>query len=292
MDEPAHAPDPQRLRARLDTARAQLGRDLGEGRPGRALTAAFSHAIRDLLVEAVGPSVRAWDPAHGRLCVVEIGSIARDQLCPHADVDLVVLCERSHGEDEAFAGWMRGLLHPLWDGGVKIKSVVQTPEGWLEGCVDDLSQCTALLDARPLAGDMELLTSTQETHRERFTGDRRLGTLLRLRGDMERRFVHGGGTVLRNEPDLKTGAGGTRDLAALRWAFLATYGTADHDDLVARGVLRKRSARLLGQAQDVITRLRCGLHLVAGRSQDRLVFQYQDDLGGHLGLAADGAEDE
>ena len=103
MDEAAHAPDPQRLRARLDTARARLGRDLGEGRPGRALTAAFSHAIRELLVEAVGPSVRAWDPAHGRLCVVEIGSIARDQLCPHADVDLVVLCERSHGEDEAFA---------------------------------------------------------------------------------------------------------------------------------------------------------------------------------------------
>ena len=280
------------LRRACDDARAQVRRGLLEGASGWQLCGDFSAAVRREVGTALEAGLEGWDPDMGRVALLEIGSLARDQLCPFADVDLVVLCEASLEEDPRFEGWMRGVLHPLWDAGVKLTSVVQTPEAWLDAAATDLSLCTALLDARTLAGDEALLASVQATARARFMGDRRLGLLMRVRADMERRFTRYGGTVYTVEPDLKSGAGGTRDLAALQWAFSATYGSADFDTLVNRGVLRRRSANVLTEASEVLLRLRCALHLAAGRGQDRLVFQYQDVLLPLLGAAeADGPEE-
>lgn len=258
---------------------------------GYAIVGAYSANIRTQLAEIVAAAVEGWDDRLGAVSVLETGSLARDELCPYADIDLVVLCERPLEEEEHFGQWMRELLHPLWDCGLNVKSVVQTPEEWFDGCADDLSLCTSLLDARVVGGDTAMLDTLREQMMKSFAGERRLGLLMRLREEMERRFARYGGTVYKLEPDLKLGAGGLRDLAALRWAFGLTYDTSSLQQLVSRSVLRKRSAQVLDASANVLLKLRCALHLAAGRSQDRLVFRYQDELPRILGRVDGDASD-
>ncbi|MGB1700266.1 MAG: hypothetical protein ACPHRO_09950, partial [Nannocystaceae bacterium] len=286
----AHA-ESSEFSTQIHAAREVVRAALLEGVDGHDMVREYSVRLRSLLVAMVNDAVAGWDAGLGAVSVLETGSLARDELCPYADIDLIVLCEQPLESEESFGAWMRGLLHPLWDCGLKVKSVTQTPDAWIDGAAEDLSLCTSLLDARVLGGDTAMLAPLQARMMEDFGGERRLGLLMRLREEMERRFARYGGTVYKVEPDLKLGAGGLRDLATLRWAFHATYGTGDYGQLVSRNVLRKRSAQVLEASTEVLLALRCALHLAAGRAQDRLVFRYQDALPPILGRVGDDASD-
>ncbi len=291
---PPHAApnETAQLSAQLDAAREAVREALRSDARGFTIVGDYSATLRTLLTRVVARAMRSWDETLCAVSVLETGSLARDELCPYADIDLVVLCARPLDGEESFAHWMRDLLHPLWDCGLKITSVAQTPDAWFDGCASDLSLCTSLVDARVVGGDDSMLDTLRARMMHAFAGERRLGLLMRLREEMERRFVRYGGTVYKLEPDLKLGAGGLRDLASLRWAFALTYNTGSLPTLVSRSILRKRSSQVLEASANVLLELRCALHLAAGRAQDRLVFRYQDGLPAILGDADEDASDE
>ncbi|NVB41780.1 nucleotidyltransferase domain-containing protein [Pseudenhygromyxa sp. WMMC2535] len=283
------------LREEFIAAREAVGSALPEDPRGGALLHRFGERIVERITPACALAVGRAGSRFGKLAIVVFGGLARGEHCPYSDIDLTVLCTEPGQEgDEAFGEWIREFTHPLWDAGLRLRTTVQHPEGWLEAAAEDLSSCTALLDMRFLAGDRQLYDEVGDEAHRRFFGPQRASFLQRLldeQGLRERRF---GTTVYQVEPDLKFGPGGTRDISVFEWALMARRSRAEPWDpakvesaIRASGVPR-RVARLLTEARDTILRLRAALHLVAGRTQDRLNFQYQEGVPELLGRVRPG----
>ncbi|KIG12477.1 uridylyltransferase [Enhygromyxa salina] len=279
------------LREALALARQSLRAAVTEGEPGGALLHRYSERMLELITPGAAQAVGRAGTEFGKLAIVVVGGLARGEHCPHSDLDLTVVCtEPGHEGDEVFGGWIRDLTHPLWDAGLRPATTVQSPEAWLAAAAEDLSLCTALLDMRFVAGDRQMVDELASEAHRRFFGAQRAAFLQRLLDEMELRKRRYGATVYQVEPDLKFGPGGTRDLSIFEWALMARRNTPEPWDpatvikaIRASGVPR-RVARLLGDARDTMLRLRAALHLVAGRTQDRLNFQYQEGIPSMLGF--------
>jgi len=271
-------------RQALEDARQRLRTRLREESDGAVLLRALSDEVERTVVELAAPALVDAAPRAGQLMLLAVGALARRELAPHSDLDLVLLTEREDDPAAAIDEVTRRVAHPLWDAGLRPNLVVHTPAAWLAGAVDDLTLCTELLDARVLWGDPEPLQALQATAWARFFGEARAGLLQRI--DEETRERHGryGGTVYLVQPDIKHGPGGLRDWAATRWCLRATHGTDDLQALQQAGHVGPRVAGLLSAARGALLRLRAALHLAAKRGQDRLVFQYQELVPPLLGL--------
>lgn len=277
--------DPEAWRERLGAARTRLEAGLREGRGGAELLKGFSREIEGVVVELVQRASQSSGASLRNTALVAVGGLGREELGPHSDVDLVAVPDRgADPETTRFDDFVRALVHPLWDLGIRANVTVHSPESWLSRAGSDLPLCTALLDARVLAGDPVVLERLRHEAWERFFAERRLAFLERLAEEVSERHARYGGTVYMVEPDLKFGPGGVRDAAVVRWCLLATHESGDLVELTERGVLRQGICELLLQARDVLFRFRAALQLAAGRGQDRLVFQYQESLPPYLGL--------
>jgi [protein-PII] uridylyltransferase len=281
------------LREALDGVRETVRAGITEARPAGELLLRASERMIELITPGAAQAVGRASSEFGKLAIVVIGGLARGEHCPHSDVDLMVVCTEPGSEgDEAFGRWIRELTHPLWDAGLRLRTTVQRPSAWLDLAADDLSLCTSLLDMRFLAGDRELFETLAADAYRRFFGDQRATFLQRLLDEMQMRARRFGTTVYQVEPDLKFGPGGTRDIAIFEWALMARRRHPEPWDpsmllqSVRSSGVPRRVARLLGEARDTVLRLRAALHLVAGRTQDRLNFQYQEGMPKALGLLA------
>ncbi len=274
-------------RQALEQAHARLAARLPDHEDGAELLASFSADIEAIVVELAAPALGDLSSDAGHLVLLAVGALARGELGPHSDLDLVLLTEHEDDPAEVIDEVARRVAHPLWDGGLRPNLVVHTSAAWLGAAVDDLTLCTELLDARPLVGDAELAQRLQDEAHQRYFGEARATFLQRITDEAQERHGRYGGTVYLVEPDLKHGPGGLRDWAATRWCWLATHGHADLERLQSEGHVGPRVAALLRSARGQLLRLRAALHLAAKRGQDRLVFQYQEVIPPLLGLLPD-----
>lgn len=271
-----------RLSQRFAAARDAAATALRAGEGGMALSAAMSRAMEEAVVSAVGPAMGTAPPQAGPVGLIAYGGLARGELGPNSDLDLLVLCPGGTA-DPGLDAWMQTLLDPLWSSGLTVNATVHDPAGWLRAAQDDLTLCTALLDARCIAGDPEPLAAVMDQAWATLFGDARGPFLDWLLDEMDARHPRLDDTVYRVEPDLKHGPGGLRDLAAMGWCLRATHRCDDLDQLAARFLVPPAIAASLQSARDDLLRLRAALHFAARRNQDRLVFQYQEQLPEVLG---------
>ncbi len=117
--------------------------------PGRTWCEAWSSSVDAALVD-LAHSV----PGTLRWCLAAVGGYGRQELCPGSDVDVLVLHDDARHDD--LEDLVRTVVYPLWDAGLKVGYAVRSRKEAI-GAVDDLDNATALLDARALAGDGELL---------------------------------------------------------------------------------------------------------------------------------------
>ena len=85
------------------------------------------------------------------------------------------------------------------------------------------------------------------------------------------------------EPNIKDGKGGLRDLHTLYWAAKFLFRVKQVDELVERKVLTRAEANRFDKAQRYLWTLRCHLHLLAGRAEERLTFDIQPELARRMG---------
>jgi len=276
--------------ADLDRSRAALTQALRDGAPGGSLLRQWSLAVEDWVVALVRPRVEAAVEHFGPMALTVVGALARRELGPCSDVDLVLIADPPSGSvsPEAFDEFVASLVHPMWDAGLRPNLVVDDVDTWLDQATEDLTLATGLMDVRLLAGDAGIVDRLVAATRERYCGDNRAALLRRMSDEVEQRHSRYGGTVYLVEPDLKYGPGGLRDLAVVRWCLHATFGTTDLDALVEQGVLRAPVADIIASARDMLLRLRAALQLVANRDQDRFAFQYQELVPPLLGLVREG----
>ncbi len=268
------------VRAALDHGR-QVIRDRFEAHRSGLDTARANAFLVDQVVRALYDHTtqhvyRATNPtAQERLSVVAVGGYGRAEMAPYSDVDLLFLYPYKltpWGEQT-----VEYLLYFLWDLGFTVGQSTRSIDECIRLAKSDVTIRTAILEARYIWGDRALF---DELH-ARFSKDVIDGTghdfVEAKLAERDSRHKRLGDSRYLVEPNVKDGKGGLRDLHTLFWIAKYVYDIRDVDGLVELGVLTADELRRFRRAENFLWAVRCTLHYMAGRAEERLTFDVQPD---------------
>ena len=228
------------------------------------------------------------DHPESRLALVALGGYGRRELAPYSDLDILVL--HAGREPDPFTKVAsERFLYSLWDLKLEVGYSVRDLQACEQLAAQDHTARTALLELRPLAGDVELY---RELEREQLHGlsQARVDAFVadKIKEMRERREKFGDSLYLL-EPNVKQSEGGLRDLQAALWIARARFKVSGISELLARALLPEREVKDLRRARDFIWRVRNEMHYLAGRKSDQLTFDVQPQVAEFLGYG-DGEE--
>ncbi|MDO5611369.1 MAG: [protein-PII] uridylyltransferase, partial [Pseudomonadota bacterium] len=262
-------------RAQLSALDAELASRFDAGEPAHRLARARADGVDALILAAWA---RCMPAGHG-LSLFAVGGYGRRSLYPQSDVDLLILGDEAAQADlrEAIACF----IAELWDAHVEVAHAVRSLAATGAAAASDITIQTALMDARWLAGD------EHDAARLRALIDADLpwtprDYFIAKREELRQRHARFGDTADNLEPNIKEGPGGLRDLQTLRWMGMRVYGVGGLEPLQAMGKIGHDERATLLAAASQLQRLRWGLHLVAGKREERLRFDYQRLLAARL----------
>ena len=216
-----------------------------------------------------------------RLSVVATGGYGRGELAPLSDIDLLFL--RPYKQTPRGEQIVEFMLYLLWDLGLKVGHATRTVEESLRYADRDQTIRTALLEARYLWGDRALFDELTRGFTQKFlTGDGRDFVEAKL-AERDERHQRMGDSRYVVEPNVKEGKGGLRDLHLLFWIAEYLYRVREPGELVAKGVLTAEEARHFERAERFFNTVRCHIHYLTGRADDRLSFDLQREIAQRLG---------
>jgi [protein-PII] uridylyltransferase len=276
----------QRLKTALMRARANAEQLLLKDRHGRRcaerLCRMQDEIIRILFDFAGRKLYPSQVPSEAeRMTVVATGGYGRGLLAPGSDIDLLFLLpykQTAWGESVAEA-----LLYCLWDMGLKVGHATRTVNECIRQANADMTIRTALLEARYLFGDVKLFEEfTTRFDKEVVQGTAPAFVAAKL-AEREERHRRAGQSRYLVEPNVKDGKGGLRDLHTLFWIAKYVYRVREPEQLVERGVFAAEEYRLFRRCEDFLWSVRCNMHFVAGRAEERLSFDIQREIAVRLG---------
>ena len=212
------------------------------------------------------------------VALVAVGGYGRGELFPHSDIDVLVLLPP--GGEDRYQDRIEELVGILWDIGLDIGHSVRTVDQCIELAAQDVTIQTNLLEARRLAGSRKQfaclqLTLAREVDAKSFFLAKQL--------EQRQRYNRSNDTAYNLEPNLKECPGGLRDLQTILWVTRAAHLGRCWDDLVAERLITPDEARELKRHEHFLRSLRVRLHYLAGRREDRLLFDFQSVLAKELG---------
>ncbi|UVO52304.1 [protein-PII] uridylyltransferase [Sphingomonas sp. SUN019] len=270
------------LKQALDAGRAEIARRLIE-HPSRGLEAANAQAflidqlLRVLFDFATQRLYPLSNPtASERLTLIAVGGYGRGEMAPFSDVDIAFLTpwKQTPWAEQI----IESMLYALWDLGLKLGHSSRSLDEMVRQAKSDVTIRTALLEGRYVWGDETLY----EEASRRFKAEVQRGTERQFIADKlaERdvRHIKMGDTRYVVEPNVKEGKGGLRDLHALFWIGKYVYDVQRATELVGTGLFTRAEYRLFHRADNFLWAVRCHLHLIAGRAEDRLTFDVQREV--------------
>ncbi|MDQ6618280.1 MAG: [protein-PII] uridylyltransferase [Pseudomonadota bacterium] len=216
-------------------------------------------------------------PSH--MALVAVGGFGRGELFPHSDVDLLLLL--GHDADRTAAQFVERLLGVLWDIGLEPGHSVRTITQCLEEMRSDATITTSLLEHRLLAGSRALYRSFHEAYRSALDSVAFYESKV---FEQQQRHVKFHDAAYNLEPNVKESPGGLRDLQTVLWIARATGLGKSWSELAAAGLITMQEARVVSRQQRFIGALRVRLHYLAGRREDRLIFDQQQALAKQIGF--------
>ncbi len=268
------------------TAISQARARLDAGTPGINVARGLS-AARDVIVDMVFRFTRAYGvhPESATdaeaLGVAAVGGYGRDTLAPYSDIDLLIIHPYKRTPwAESMAEYM---MYMLWDMGLKVGHATRSIDDCVRLSREDITIRTALLEARYVSGSRSLV----EELKTRFwseiaegTGAGFVAAKLEERNARHKRISTSRYVV---EPNLKDGKGGLRDLQTLYWIAKYLYQVDESADLVDTDLLTAQEYNTFKRAEAFLWDVRCHLHFLAERGEERLTFDRQTVLAEKLG---------
>ena len=213
-----------------------------------------------------------WQDAS--IALVAVGGYGRGELLPHSDVDLLILL----GEDcTGCTANIEALLTLLWDIGLTIGHSVRTVSECATRARQDITVATALMESRLIAGNESLLGAMQQATSPSQLWPSNEFFHAKWR-EQKARHAKYGDTEYQLEPNVKASPGGLRDIQMIGWIALRQFGERDPAGLARLGFLTDDELGILLKGRDFLWRVRYALHLIAGREEDRLLFDHQREL--------------
>ncbi|OOZ37072.1 [protein-PII] uridylyltransferase [Solemya velesiana gill symbiont] len=237
--------------------------------------------IIDLLLRAV------WErqvPLDADVALIAVGGYGRGELHPNSDIDLLILL--GEGDHDQLSECLGSLLTFFWDIGLEIGHSVRTLQESIEEAERDITVATNLMESRLLSGPLRLFNALRDS-----TGPDKIWPIERFFQakweEQKQRHLKFDGTVSNLEPNIKESPGGLRDIQMIGWVVKRHFRADTLDELVSHGFLTKTEFEDLMEGQELLWRIRFALHLLTGRHEDRILFDYQRTLAEQFGYSDD-----
>lgn len=270
-----------RYRSVLDSGFAEVHRRFEDDHDGalavRGNCYLIDQLIRTIYEIAADYIYPAANPtATDQLCIVAYGGYGRGELAPKSDVDLLfVLPYKPTPRSEQI---IEHTLYMLWDLGLKVGHATRSIDECLRQAKADITIRTGLLEARYIWGEQKLFLELRHRFwREVAAGSESEYVEAKLNERDERHRKMGDSRYVL-EPNIKEGKGGIRDLQTLYWIAKYLYQVDDVGQLVEKGVLTTEEMALFDKAHMHLWSVRCHLHYLTGRPEERLTFDVQPQL--------------
>ena len=274
------------LKAVLTAGRAEIHHRFEASGDGTAVVREqcflMDQLIRALFDVVTGEIYPLPNPTSGeRLALIAVGGYGRGELAPFSDIDLLFLLP--YKLTPSTEQVVESLLYLLWDLGFRIGQSTRSVEECLRQAKSDFTIRTGLLEARYLWGDEALFRELKK----RFDAEIVRGTAAEFveakLAERDERHRRVGDSRYQLEPNVKEGKGGLRDLHTLFWIAKYIYRIDDVAKLVDLGVLSAEESQRFARAQSFLWTVRCHLHYLAGRAEERLTFDLQTEIGRRMG---------
>jgi [protein-PII] uridylyltransferase len=274
------------LKDALKRGRDEIRRRFDDGATGaetvHATAFLMDQLLRVLYDHAVEDVYPLANPTAGeRLCLTAVGGYGRGELAPYSDLDLLFLHPykaTAHTEQV-----IEYILYMLWDLGLKVGHASRSVDDCLRRALADMTIRTSILEARYIWGDRKLHNELRRRFAAEIMEDSRAEFVESKLAERDRRHQRMGDSRYVLEPNIKDGKGGLRDLHTLFWIAKYIYRVDDVRDLVLRGVLTDKEAQDFAKAQNLLWTIRCHLHYLADRPEDRLTFDLQPEIAARMG---------
>ena len=276
------------LKQALEQARSATEKDLLADHRGtrcaRNLAAAQDEIIRAIYLYAI-TFVFPGQTASGKggLSLAAVGGYGRATLAPGSDIDLLFIL--SGPPDTELEALTEFVLYMLWDLGQKVGHAVRSLDDCIRMARTDMTIRTATLEARFLVGSRDIFDMLERRFKKEIiagTGPRFIEAKL---AERDQRHEAMGNTRYVVEPNIKDGKGGLRDLNTLFWIGKYFYAVKSNRELVDKGVFSRSELRMFEKAEDFLWSVRCNLHFLTGRAEEKLHFDVQPELARRLGFA-------
>jgi len=247
------------------------------------MTALLEQVVHEIFADAI----RVLPESGAQVSILATGGFGRKELQPHSDVDLILMFgQQLQATDEEF---LKAFLHPLWDLGLTVgHHVLQLNQYSFDR--GNLELATALLDIRPVAGNLEVAARFKTEELPQILSQCRkelLRVLVASHGERHKRFND---TIYQLEPDIKEAPGGLRDFHTARWIGRILFGHESMTQFADDGLVAESELEQILDAQDFLLALRNDLHFLTGRNRNVLSHEQQAEIATALKYPGDASQ--
>jgi [protein-PII] uridylyltransferase len=268
------------FRALLNHAYTELSERFWAGRSASELV----YMQATLIDEILGHAWRLYfSDTDKNIALIAVGGYGRGELHPHSDIDLLILLRKN---PKPYKDAIVSFTTFLWDIGLEVGHSVRT----LKECVNeaklDISVATNMQEARLLCGPQDLFEQ-----QKKLTGPKKIWPSRKFFEEKVQeqhlRHLKYNDTAYNLEPNIKDGPGGLRDIQMIGWVAKRHFAADTLHDLVTHDFLTEKEYKALHEGQSFLWQIRYGLHLIAKRREDRLLFDHQRTLAAKFGFQDD-----
>ncbi|TVQ35542.1 MAG: [protein-PII] uridylyltransferase [Geminicoccaceae bacterium] len=218
------------------------------------------------------------------LAVVAVGGYGRAELAPHSDVDLLFL--HGYKPSARIEQLVETVLYTLWDLGLKVGHAVRSVDDALRAARNDTTIMTAALETRLIWGNAPIYDGFVRRLGPEVVQGRELAFLDEKLAERGQRHSKAGDSRHLLEPNVKEGEGGLRDLQLIMWLGRCFHGAATVEELLTHDLLDRSGLRSYRIAERFLWAVRCHLHYLTGRDEERLAFDLQTEVAQRMGFKA------
>jgi [protein-PII] uridylyltransferase len=175
------------------------------------------------------------------------------------------------------------ILYCLWDMGLKVGHATRSIDECIRQAKADMTIRTALLEARFLLGERKLYDEMSARFIKDVAQNSARDFVTAKLAEREERHRRAGQSRYLVEPNVKDGKGGLRDLHTLFWIAKYVYHVREPEELIEHGVFDREEFQRFRRCEDFLWSVRCNMHFLTGRSEERLSFDIQREIAVRLG---------
>ena len=215
-----------------------------------------------------------------KMAICAVGGYGRGTLAPGSDIDLLfVLPYKQTVWGEQVVEY---ILYMLWDMGFKVGHATRNIDECIRLSREDMTIRTSILEMRYIWGSKALSKELSKRFQDKIVAGTAREFIAAKLEERDYRHKKSGESRYRVEPNIKDGKGGLRDLHTLFWISKYFFNVGKSSQLVKLGFFTKSEYRSFRSAEKFLWTVRCHMHFLTGRPEERLSFELQMELASRL----------